>query len=108
MCPNTLVIGGGIAGMTAALDLADAGSRVYLVERTDQLGGNVARVDLTAPYLDSARDMLDRANHARRRAPEHRRLAASREVEMVDGFVGNFRRPSAATGRRRAQRRRTV
>jgi len=58
MCPNTLIIGGGIAGMSAALDLADAGGRVFVVERSDHLGGNVARVDLTAPYLDSASDML--------------------------------------------------
>ena len=49
MCPNTLIIGGGIAGMTAALEFADAGKRVYLVEKLDHLGGNLARVDLTAP-----------------------------------------------------------
>ena len=58
MCPNTLVIGGGIAGMTAALEFADAGKKAYLVERLDHLGGNLARVDLTAPYLDSARDII--------------------------------------------------
>ena len=58
MCPNTLVIGGGIAGMTAALELADAGNDVYLVEKDDHLGGNLSRVDLTAPYLYSARDLL--------------------------------------------------
>jgi heterodisulfide reductase subunit A-like polyferredoxin len=58
MCPATLVIGGGIAGLTAALELADAAHRVYLVERTAALGGNLARVDLTAPHLDSARDLL--------------------------------------------------
>ena len=58
MCPNVLVIGGGIAGMTAALELADAGYTVYLVEKDDHLGGNLARVDLTAPYLYSARDLL--------------------------------------------------
>ena len=58
MNSNVLVIGGGIAGLTAALELADGGSRVYLVEREDHLGGNVARVDLTAPYLDSARDLM--------------------------------------------------
>ncbi len=58
MYPNVLVIGGGVVGMTAALELADGGNRVYLVERQDHLGGNVARVDLTAPYLDSARDMV--------------------------------------------------
>ncbi|RPI32659.1 MAG: CoB--CoM heterodisulfide reductase iron-sulfur subunit A family protein [Actinomycetota bacterium] len=64
MCPATLVIGGGIAGLSAALDLADAGTQVYMVDRQDHLGGNVARVDLTAPYLDSARDMLtERITH---------------------------------------------
>ena len=58
MCPNVLVIGGGIAGMTAALELADAGNTVHLVEKNNHLGGNLARVDLTAPYLYSARDLL--------------------------------------------------
>jgi heterodisulfide reductase subunit A len=89
MCPDLLVIGGGIAGMTAAIDLADAGSKVYLVERADHLGGNLARVDLTAPYLDSARDMLtDRMT----RVVEHANIVPllNSEVERVEGFVGNF------------------
>ncbi len=89
MCPNTLVIGGGIAGMSAALDLADAGNRVYLAERTDHLGGNVARADLTAPYLDSARDMLtERVT----RVLEHPKIDVffESQVRKVDGFVGNF------------------
>ena len=90
MCPNVLVIGGGITGMTAALDLADAGSIVYLVERTAQLGGNVGRVDLTAPYLDSARDLLA---ERMTRTVEHPniRVFYNGAVESVDGFVGNFR-----------------
>src|SRR4030065_2485680 len=58
MCPNSLIIGGGIAGMTAALELADAGNTVYLVEKNNHLGGNLARVDLMEPYLYSARDLL--------------------------------------------------
>src|SRR4030042_1228516 len=58
MCPNVLVVGGGIAGMTAALELADAGNNVHLVEKNNHLGGNLARVDLTAPYLYSAPDLL--------------------------------------------------
>lgn len=89
MCPNTLVIGGGIAGMTAALELADSGKRVYLVERQDHLGGNIARVDLTAPYLDSARDIL---TYLVTRVLEHDRIEVMTQsrVERLDGFVGNF------------------
>ena len=90
MCPNTLVIGGGISGMSAALDLADTGSKVYLVERDDHLGGNVARIDLTAPYLDSARDMMtERVT----RVVEHPNIEVLLEsqVENVEGFVGNFK-----------------
>jgi len=90
MCPNTLVIGGGIAGMTAALELADAGKRVYLVERLAKLGGNVARVDLTAPYLDSARDII---TFLVTRVTEHDNIEVMTEstVEGLDGFVGNFK-----------------
>jgi heterodisulfide reductase subunit A2 len=89
MCPNVLVIGGGIAGMTAALDLAEAGGQVYLVERSDHLGGNVAKVDLTAPYLESARDILtERVT----RVMEHPRIEVFTEAEVQDvhGYVGNF------------------
>jgi heterodisulfide reductase subunit A len=79
MCPATLVIGGGVAGMTTALQLADAG----------HLGGNVARVDLAAPHLDSApdllADMIDRvADH-----PNVDVLLRS-ELRRLDGYVGNF------------------
>ena len=90
MCPNTLVIGGGIAGMTAALELADAGKLVYLVEASQRLGGNVARVDLTAPYLDSARDIV---TYLIARAREHPNVDVRIEskVERVEGFHGNFR-----------------
>lgn len=47
-----LVIGGGIAGIQAALDLADAGHRVYLVEKEPSIGGNMARLDKTFPTMD--------------------------------------------------------
>jgi heterodisulfide reductase subunit A2 len=90
MCPNTLVIGGGIAGLSAALDLADSGNKVYLVERSDHLGGNLARVDLTAPFLDSARDLL---SERITRTVEHANieLLLESEVRSVEGFVGNFK-----------------
>ncbi len=89
MCPSTLVIGGGIAGMTAALELAEAGHPVHLVEKTGRLGGNLARVDLTAPFLDSAVDLLrDRVTRVREsRAIE---VHLSSELTELTGFVGNF------------------
>jgi heterodisulfide reductase subunit A len=89
MCPQSLVIGGGIAGMTAALELADAGHRVYVVEKTDHLGGNLGRVDLTAPHLDSARDLL-RERITRIRESPQVQLMLNSQVKTLSGFVGNF------------------
>jgi heterodisulfide reductase subunit A len=90
MCPATLVVGGGISGLTAALELADAGQPVYLVERAPRLGGNVARIDLTAPYLDSARDLLRERIARVERHPKIHVLLQSELVELK-GYVGNFR-----------------
>ena len=59
--PATLIIGGGISGMTAALEIANAGKQVYLVERSDKLGGHVANFDLTFPHLSSAKQMIRRS-----------------------------------------------
>ena len=50
--PNTLVVGGGIAGIQAALEIADSGNRVYLVEREPSIGGHMAQLDKTFPTLD--------------------------------------------------------
>ncbi len=89
MNPTTLVLGGGIAGLTAALELAMADQPVVLVERDTRLGGNVGRVDLTAPYLDSARDLIrDRVT----RVSGHPLITVLLESELLDlrGFVGNF------------------
>ena len=50
--PNTLVVGAGIAGIQAALEIADSGKRVYLVEREPSIGGHMAQLDKTFPTLD--------------------------------------------------------
>ena len=50
--PDTLVVGGGIAGIQAALEIADAGYKVYLVEREPSIGGHMAQFDKTFPTLD--------------------------------------------------------
>jgi len=52
MNPSTLVVGAGIAGIQAALEIADSGNKVYLVEREPSIGGNMARLDKTFPTLD--------------------------------------------------------
>jgi heterodisulfide reductase subunit A len=50
--PVTLIVGAGIAGIQAALEIADSGNKVYLVEREPSIGGNMARLDKTFPTLD--------------------------------------------------------
>jgi heterodisulfide reductase subunit A len=87
--PAALVIGGGIAGMQAALDIADAGFRVYLVEKSGHLGGHVALLSQTFPSMEQVKDLLDPflnriANH-----PLIRVMLNSR-VAKVDGYYGNF------------------
>ncbi len=87
--PATLVVGGGIAGIQAALEIADSGFPVYLVEREPTIGGHMAQFDKTFPTLDCAAciltpKMVDAGAH-----PNITLLTWS-EVERVDGFVGNF------------------
>jgi heterodisulfide reductase subunit A len=87
--PATLVVGGGIAGITAALELAEAGFKVYMVEREPSIGGHMAQFDKTFPTLDCAAciltpKMVDVGTH-----PNVELLTWS-EVEKVEGYVGNF------------------
>lgn len=96
--PAVLVVGGGIAGIHAALTLADAGRKVYLVEREPTVGGHMARFDKTFPTLDCAACILTPKMTQLRAHPNIELLSYS-EVESVDGFVGNFR----VTVRRKAR-----
>jgi heterodisulfide reductase subunit A len=52
LIPEVLVIGAGIAGMQAALDIADKGFKVHLVEKDPSIGGHMAQLDKTFPTLD--------------------------------------------------------
>ncbi len=86
---RALVIGGGIAGIQAALDIANAGHKVLLVEREPTIGGRMAQLDKTFPTLDCSAciltpKMVDVAQH-----PNITLLTCS-ELEEVKGFVGNF------------------
>ena len=86
---RALVIGGGIAGIQAALDIADAGFEVDIVEKNATIGGRMAQLDKTFPTLDCSAciltpKMVDCAQH------EKIDILTYSEVEEVKGFVGNF------------------
>ena len=87
---KALVIGGGIAGITAALDIADAGYPVILVEKGEHLGGKMA--DLSGTYLNfaAAPDLLTRRIDRVLQHPNIQVITGA-EVVQVDGYVGNFR-----------------
>ena len=87
--PTSLVVGGGIAGIQAALEIADAGYHVYLVEREASIGGHMAQFDKTFPTLDCAACILTPRMSDVGMHPNITLLTWS-EVEKVDGYVGNF------------------
>ncbi len=86
---SVLVVGGGIAGIQASLDLANSGLKVYLVEKTLSIGGRMARLDKTFPTLDCSAcilmpRMVDVAKHS------SITLVTNSEVAEVTGSVGNY------------------
>ncbi|MBQ6845686.1 MAG: CoB--CoM heterodisulfide reductase iron-sulfur subunit A family protein [Oscillospiraceae bacterium] len=86
---RALVIGGGIAGIQTALDIADAGFPVDIVETKPTIGGKMAQLDKTFPTLDCAAciltpKMVEVAQH------ENIRIFSYSEVSEIKGFVGNF------------------
>jgi heterodisulfide reductase subunit A len=87
---RALVIGGGIAGMQAALDIANAGFPVVLVEREDHLGGKMARLSGTYLNFGAAAGLLRRKIERVLAHPNVEVLTKS-EVASVDGYVGNFK-----------------
>jgi heterodisulfide reductase subunit A len=89
VCTNTLVVGGGIAGMQAALDIASAGFKVYLVERQPTIGGHMLQYDKTFPTLDCAACIGTPKMVAVGQAPNIELLSYS-EITEVSGFIGNF------------------
>jgi heterodisulfide reductase subunit A2 len=87
---RAMVIGGGVAGIQAALDIADAGCDVVLVEREPSVGGKMAGLSETFPTLDCSQciltpRMVDVGRHS------HVKLHTYSEVESVEGYVGNFK-----------------
>ena len=88
--PNTLVVGGGIAGIQAALEIANSHHKVYLVEREPSIGGHMVQLDKTFPTLDCSACILtpkmsDVGSHP------YIELLTYSEVEEVSGYIGNFK-----------------
>jgi heterodisulfide reductase subunit A len=88
--PNVLIIGGGIAGIEAALVCAEAGKQVYLVEKEASIGGMMAMLDKTFPTLDCAACILTPKMSQVGRHPNIKIMSYS-EVADVSGYVGNFK-----------------
>ncbi|MBW2726244.1 MAG: CoB--CoM heterodisulfide reductase iron-sulfur subunit A family protein [Deltaproteobacteria bacterium] len=90
MTPRALVVGGGISGIQAALDIANSGHEVVLVERSPSIGGHMAQLSETFPTLDCSQcimtpKMVEVAQH-----PKIKLMTYS-EVDDVKGFVGSFK-----------------
>ncbi len=86
---EVLIIGGGVAGIQAALDLADTGLKVTIVEKETTIGGTMAKLDKTFPTIDCSAciltpRMVDCAQH------ENIEVMAYCEIDKVAGYVGNF------------------
>ncbi len=86
---NTLVVGGGIAGMQASLDIASAGFTAYLVEKQPTVGGHMLQYDKTFPTLDCAA-CIGTPKMVAVGQEKNVELRTYSEVEHVSGFVGNF------------------
>jgi heterodisulfide reductase subunit A len=87
---KAMVLGGGIAGICAALDLADMGFKVYMVEKSESIGGHMAQLDKTFPTLDCSiciegPKMVDVSRHP------NIEIISYADVLRVDGYVGNFK-----------------
>jgi heterodisulfide reductase subunit A len=87
---SAMIIGGGIAGISAALDLADMGYKVYVVEKSESIGGKMAQLDKTFPTLDCSiciegPKMVDVGRHP------NIEIISFADVLNVEGHVGNFK-----------------
>lgn len=87
---RALVIGGGIAGIQAALDIAGGGHEVILVEKSPSIGGHMSQLSETFPTLDCSQCILTPRMVEVARHPKIKLYTYS-EVEDVEGFVGNFK-----------------
>jgi len=84
-----MVVGAGVGGMQAALDLASAGIKTYLIEATPTIGGRMSQLDKTFPTLDCSQCILTPKMVDVGRHPNIEMMTYT-EVEKVEGYIGNF------------------
>lgn len=89
LIPSTLVIGGGIAGIIAALDISEAGFEVIVVEREGELGGWGRKIGVSFPQLVPVKDFLE-GLIGKLLCRSNVKVYLKSEVEQVEGFSGNF------------------
>ncbi|MFX1303895.1 MAG: 4Fe-4S binding protein [Promethearchaeota archaeon] len=87
--PACLIVGAGIAGMNAAIDLSNFGYKVYLVEKTATIGGHMAQLDKTFPTLDCSSCVITPKMSEVLKA-ENIELMTYSEITNISGYVGNF------------------
>ncbi|MFX1532635.1 MAG: 4Fe-4S binding protein [Promethearchaeota archaeon] len=87
--PSAIVIGGGMSGVTAALDIANAGFKTWLIEREPSLGGNAARLTKTYPLLSNSVDVLCQRMQQAVLHPDIE-VIVNAEVTEVKGHIGEF------------------
>ncbi|MQY77932.1 MAG: 4Fe-4S dicluster domain-containing protein [Bacteroidetes bacterium] len=87
--PATMIVGGGIAGISAVLEIGNSGRKVFLIEKEDKLGGHLAGVDLTFPYMYSADQIL---KPLIKQVTNHPNIEVflNTQIDEVFGYVGNF------------------
>ena len=93
---NALVIGGGLAGITAALSLADQGFESCIVEKEKELGGNYRKLFYTLEGLDTQKHLAGLL--ARVKANPKIRVVTGAEIKKIDGFIGNYKTTFTAGG----------
>ncbi|MHA1230865.1 MAG: FAD-dependent oxidoreductase [Candidatus Helarchaeota archaeon] len=87
--PNILVIGSGVAGISAALDLAAKNFNVIIIERDDKIGGRLNKLYKTFPKKELAQDLLNKLKE-RLKQYKNIKIYTSAEIIELDGFIGNF------------------
>jgi heterodisulfide reductase subunit A len=88
--PNTLIVGGGIAGIQAALEIADSKHTVYLVEKEPSIGGHMSQLDKTFPTLDCSACILT-PKMSQVGSHPYIELMSYCEVQEISGYIGNFK-----------------